>query len=411
MEKFNEKLREYAALLVNVGMAIQPKQKAMMSVSVDAADLARLCAEEMYKAGASDVIMNWRDDRVARLRYLNAADELFDEVYDYQVSLFDMAANDKFAILSIAGSDPENLKGVEPSRIQRSSIASSEKLEKFYTAQMASDIQWCVGAYPTLAWAKKVFPEASESEAVEKLWDAIFTACRVSGDGTAVRRWQKHTAAQKARIEKLNSYNFDRLVYKNSLGTDLTVKLPKNHIWCGASEMAGTGVEFVANIPTEEVFTVPHRDGVDGIVYSSMPLVLNGNVVENFWIRLENGVIVEAKAEKGEEYLISELNTDEGARHLGEVALVPYSSPIRESGILFYNTLFDENASCHFAFGAAYPSCVEGASALSKDEQKALGVNDSYTHIDFMVGTEDLSITGCTADGAVVEVFKNGGWA
>lgn len=411
MGNFHEKLREYAALLVRVGSAVQPGQGVALTAPVAAAELARLCAEECYAAGASDVIVNWRDDKMARLHYLHAADALFDTVYDWQVSLYDMFADKKFAMLNIIGSDPENFKGVDPKRLQRSEIASGERLKKFYTAQMASDIQWCIGAFATPSWARKVFPDMPEHEAVERLWDAIFTCCRISGDGTAVARWQEHTAAQKVRLHKLNELRFDHLIYQNSLGTDLRVALPERHVWSGASELAGTGVEFIANIPTEEIFTAPRRDGVDGVVYSAMPLILNGNVVDRFHLRFEKGVAVEAHAEVGEEYLISSLDTDEGARRLGEVALVPYSSPIRESGVLFYNTLFDENASCHFAYGRSYPLCVAGAAALPEEEQTALGLNQSHTHVDFMVGTADLSIVGVQADGRKVQIFQNGSWA
>lgn len=411
MGSFREKLREYAALLVRVGSAVQPGQSVALTAPVAAAELARLCAEECYAAGASDVILNWRDDQISRLRYLHADDALFDTVYDWQVSLYDMFADKKFAMLYITGSDPENLKGVDPKRLQRSEIASGERLKKFYTAQMASDIQWCIGAFAIPSWARKVFPDLEEDEAVSKLWDAIFTCCRISGDGTAVARWQAHADEQKVRLNKLNELQFDHLIYQNSLGTDLRVALPAHHIWGGATERAGTGVEFIPNMPTEEIFTAPRRDGVDGVVYSAMPLILNGNVVDRFHLRFEKGVVVEAHAEVGEEYLISSLDTDEGARRLGEVALVPYSSPIRESGVLFYNTLFDENASCHFAYGRAYPLCVEGAAALSEEEQTELGLNQSHTHVDFMVGTPDLSIVGVQADGTRVDIFHNGNWA
>ena len=275
---------------------------------------------------------------------------------------------------------------------------------------MSNGVRWCVAGVPTAAWAMKVFPEKSAQDAVDALWEAILDVCRVDPEGGAAAKWEIHSANFKKRVELLNGYDFESLHYKNALGTDLTVELPRNHFWTGGSEIAKDGVEFCANIPTEEIFTAPKRDGVNGTVAAAMPLVLNGDVVEGIVFTLKDGKIVDAKADRGLEILESQLSADEGARYLGEVALVPCSSPIRKTGVLFYNTLFDENASCHFAFGEAYSS-VRGSEEMSPEERLAAGLNNSMTHVDFMVGTPDLSVTGRTRDGREIPVLVNGEFA
>ncbi|MDD6159642.1 MAG: aminopeptidase, partial [Oscillospiraceae bacterium] len=243
-------------------------------------------------------------------------------------------------------------------------------------------------------------------------WDAIFSVCRINGDGKGVERWKEHVENTARRSKLLNDYNFKTLHYTNSLGTDLTVTLPENHVWAGGAEVSGDeGIPFVANIPTEEIFTAPRWDGVNGRVYAAMPLALDGNLVKDFYLDFEGGRIVNIHAEEGEEILRNSIGMDEGSAYLGEVALVPYDSPIRNTGILFFNTLFDENASCHLAFGAAYPTCIKGGEKMNEEEQKAAGLNQSNNHVDFMVGTADLSIVGTTHDGKEIPVFVNGNFA
>ncbi len=412
MASFEEKLREYARLLVSMGVNLRPGQVLNLRSDVNCAPLARLCAEAAYELGAKDVVNDWRDDTMARLRYLHADDGVFDEVYPWEGVRSDHLADVGAPYLVIIGSDPEALAGVDAERINRAGRARYPAVKRYSDAQMASRIQWSIGAYATPAWAGKVFPALPEEEAVAKLWDAIFDAVRVTGDGKAVARWQEHIRAQKRVLEILNGYRFVSLHYQNSLGTDFTVGLPEGHFWAGGAEPCKTvpGLEFIPNMPTEEVFTLPHRDKAEGRVYAAMPLALNGNLIENFYLDFKDGKIVDVHAEVGEEYLRQAVNIDEGAMHLGEVALVPYHSPIRDTGILFYETLFDENAACHLAFGEAYP-CLEGADGKTKEELLALGVNDSMTHVDFMVGTADLSITGLTAGGKEVAVFRDGDFA
>ena len=402
------KLKEYADLMVRVGLNVQPGQSVNIFSPVDCAVLARACVQSCYEAGAREVTVMWNDDVVSRLKYLHADDAVFDEMSAWLKAFYDSALEKKCPHLAIVGDDPEAMKGVDATRIQRWRRTSGKALEPYYKAQTNNDFQWLVAACPTQPWANMVFPGAPD--AMEQLWEAVFSAVRVSGDGSAVQRWKEFTQSQKALVDKLNGYAFTTLRYRNSLGTDLTVGLPEGHFWTGASEHAGTGVEFTANLPTEEIFTLPHRDRVNGKVYASKPLALNGNLVDKFWMELKDGKIVDLHAEVGEEYLRKSVGLDEGSSYFGEVALVPYDSPISNTGLLFYETLFDENASCHFAFGEAYP-CIHGADKLSGEEQAKLGINQSINHVDFMVGTADLEIIGITADGREIKVFEQGNFA
>jgi len=408
---FKEKLEEYAHLLVEVGLNIQPGQLVRLSAPVECAPLARLCAQAALDRGAKDVVMEWTDDFVTRERYLKADGQVFEEFPAYLKAKFDWMLEEGCTALSIIGSDPEMLRGVDSARIQAWQRVSGQNTRAWHDALSANRFQWSIGAHPTKAWAEKVFPDKKGEEAIDALWEAIFSVCRITGDGKGVERWRDHVEATARRAKLLNEYNFKSLHYTNSLGTDLTITLPDNHVWMGGSEDTPRGVEFVANMPTEEIFTAPRWDGVNGRVYAAMPLALNGNLVRDFYMDFENGKIVGVHAGEGEEYLHNSVSTDEGAAYLGEVALVPYDSPIRNSGILFYNTLFDENASCHLAYGSAYPNCVKGGEDLDEAGQKAVGLNQSMTHVDFMVGTRDLSIVGTTQDGREIPVFVDGNFA
>ena len=314
------------------------------------------------------------------------------------------------AYLAISASDPENFKGVDSSRIIRAQQASGKALKDFDRLQMCSGFPWCIASIPIPSWAKTVFPGEDENGAMEKLWDAIFKSVRITGDGRAVDRWHEHLATLHARMDRMNALRFKSLHYTNALGTDLTVELPEGHIWEAGNDVTLSGQEFIANIPTEELFTAPLKTGVNGVVYSSMPLVNDGAIVDKFHFVVKDGKIVECHAEKGEAELKAAISVDEGASYFGEVALVPYDSPISNQKILFYNTLFDENAACHIAFGEAYP-CLEGGQRMTKEELKARGLNDSITHVDFMIGTRDLTIVGTTHDGKEVPVFVDGNFA
>ena len=405
---FEAKLSEYAHLLVEVGMNLQPGQTPRIAAPVECAPLARLCVEAAYDCGAREVVMEWKDDFVTRQTYLKAEEATFSEFPSYSKAKLDWLLERKCPALSIIGSDPEMLKGVDPARIRTAQIAAGEPSRPYFDAMTAGKFQWSIGAHPTRAWAEKVFPGKKGEEAVDALWEAIFSVCRITGDGRAVERWKAHVAATAARCAKLNELNFKSLRYTNAKGTDLTIELPEHHVWMGGSEATPEGVEFVANMPTEEIFTAPQWDGVNGRVYAALPLALSGNLVKEFRMDFKDGKIVDVHAEEGEQYLRDSISLDEGSSYLGEVALVPYDSPINNTGILFYNTLFDENASCHLAFGSAYPNCVKGGEELSGEDQKKAGLNQSMNHVDFMIGTADLSIVGTTHDGEEVPVFVNG---
>ena len=404
----NEKLREYARLLVRVGVNVQEGQRLVLSSPVDCAFFARLCAEEAYQAGCEEVVMNWSDDAMTRMKYLHAKDGVFDTVPSWRRHFFNDHAQEGAAYLAISATDPENLKGVNPERLVRSQRASGEALKIFDDLQMSSAFPWCIASIPIPTWAEKVFP--NQETAMEGLWEAIFRAVRISGDGKAVERWREHLATLRRRTEKLNALRFRSLRYTNALGTNLTVELPEGHIWEAGDDVTGTGQTFIANIPTEEIFTSPLRTGVNGVVYSAMPLSHDGNVIDKFHFVVRAGRIEEAHAEQGDAALQAAISVDEGARYFGEVALVPYDSPISNQRLLFYNTLFDENAACHIAFGEAYP-CIEGGRSMTKEERKERGLNDSITHVDFMVGTPDLSIIGTTPDGKEVPVFVDGNFS
>ena len=410
MDPMQEKLQEYAKLLIQVGLHVEKGQTLVISSPVECAFFARLCATAAYDAGCREVVMNWHDDYLAREKFLRAHDAVFDEVPLWRQHFFNDYANQGAAYLAIDAEDPEHLKGVDPDRRVRSLRVSGKALKDFYRLQMSSGFPWCIASIPIPSWAKRVFPDLTEEQAMESLWEAIFKAVRITGDGQSVRRWQEHLENLSRRKEKLNALGLKSLHYTNSLGTDLTVELPRDHIWEAGDDCTSAGQPFVANMPTEELFTSPLRTGANGVVVASVPLVHDGNIISGFRMTVEEGKIVSVSAEQGQKVLEAAISVDEGASYFGEVALVPYDSPISNQKLLFYNTLFDENAACHIAFGEAYP-CIEGGRDMDKEQLKAHGLNDSVTHVDFMVGTADLSIVGTTRDGREVPIFVNGNFA
>ena len=405
----NERLTDYARLIVEVGANVQPGQTVLLSSSTDSVYFARLVAEAAYNAGAREVVTRLYDEQLKRIHFLRADATVFDEVYRWVPAFYNEFAEKGAALISITASDPELLRGVDPNRIQRSTISGNMALKGFYDKQMSNEFPWTIAAIPSEAWAKKVFPDLPPDDAVMHLWEAIFAAVHV-GDCDPVTIWRAKIKTMAAQADALNAYRFVKLHYKNSLGTDLILNLPEECLWTACGEKAGTGQTFVANMPTEELFVLPDKRGTEGVVYASMPLSLNGNLVEDMKLTFENGKIIKAEASKGLKHLEKELDVDEGARYLGEVALVPHQSPISKMGILFYNTLFDENASCHLAFGKAYPK-FRDMEQRTEEELLARGMNDSLVHVDFMIGTADLDITGLTEDGQEIPVFRNGNFA
>lgn len=406
---FNQ-LQQYARLLIEVGLQLQKGQTLLLQCPVECAYFARLCATAAYDVGAKEVVLDWSDDALTREKYLRAEDAVFDTFPSWRTAFFNEHADIGAAKLNIYATDPELLAGVDADRIRRASIASGTALANYSTRMMQDEFQWCVAAVPTAAWARKVFPDKSEPDAMTALWDAIYAAVHVHDGQDAVALWQAHLSQLDVRKEKLNALRFHTLRYRNSLGTDLTIELPTQHRWEGGAELSRSGISFCANMPTEELFTAPLKTGVNGVAVASMPLVLHGTIVDQFRIWFEKGRIVKVQAEQGRQVLEDAISVDEGSHYLGEVALVPYDSPISNRKTLFYNTLFDENASCHLAFGEAYPCLIDGGK-MTREEVLAHGINDSITHVDFMIGTEDLSIVGTTMDGKETAVFENGNFA
>lgn len=401
-------IEKYAELLVQIGINLQKGQILVITSPVECASFTRVVTQKAYEIGAREVQVRWIDEQTDKLRYEMADDAVFDEFPQWEVDALNGLAERDAAFLRISASDPELMKDIEPKKMSRQNKARSKALESYMGRMMSGQNVWCVASIPTESWAKKVFPDAGD-EAITKLWDAIFKAVRVD-QSNPVQAWRDHQTALKQRVNFLNNEKFVKLRYKNSIGTDVVVDLPDGHIWAGGGSQAPNGHDFIANIPTEEVFTLPKRDGVNGTIVSSIPLNYNGNVIDKFSFKFEAGVVTEFTAEKGFDTLKEMLETDAGASRLGEVALVPYDSPISNQKILFYNTLFDENASCHFALGKAYPM-VDGVENMSKEEMLAAGINDSLIHVDFMVGTDDMEIVGIKADGKEVTIFKSGNYA
>lgn len=406
---FQTKLDKYAELAVKVGVNLQPSQTLILNATLDAAELVRSIVKKAYEAGAHNVVVNWSDDTVTRTKYELAPDAVFHEFPEWRAKEMEELVEGGAAYMSVTSSSPDLLKGVDPDRIANSQKASGTALKNFRKAVLSDKVSWSVIAAPSQGWADKVFPDAPQEERVSLLWEAIFKATRADL-AEPVEAWKKHDETLHEKVAYLNERRYHKLHY-TAPGTDLTIELPEKHLWVGAGSVNEKGHTFMANMPTEEVFTVPLKTGVNGYVASTKPLSYGGNIIDNFTVTFENGRIVDVKAEQGEEILKKLVETDEGSHYLGEVALVPHQSPISESNILFYNTLFDENASNHLAIGSAYSFCLEGGKKMSQEELDAHGLNDSLTHVDFMIGSAAMNIDGITADGKKEAVFRNGNWA
>lgn len=404
-----EQLKQYAALLVKVGMNVQPEQRVYIRVTVDAKDFVHLVVEAAYEAGASDVKVNYTDDKLAQLNFKYRNQESFESVPQYLVDERMDYANEYAAQLALISSSPENLKDADPKKVSANMKAYGRAFKDYMKMMQSDQFSWTVAAYPSTAWAKLVFPDLDETEAFEKLLDAILDSVRMNSENPEAA-WTQHNVNLHRKADYLNNKKYVALRYK-APGTDLEIGLPEGHIWCGASSVNKDGTEFMANMPTEEVFTVPHKDKVNGYVSSTLPLSYGGNVIDNFKLTFKDGKVVDFEAQTGQDILEGLLNTDDAAKYLGEVALVPHDSPISNSKILYYNTLFDENASCHLALGSAYPFCLEGGKELDESELAAAGLNNSITHEDFMIGSAEMNIYGVTSEGNEEEIFLNGNWA
>lgn len=406
---FRQKLENYALLAVKVGVNIQPGQKLVINADIAAADLVRLVTRKAYEAGAKLVKVNYTDEVITRTRYDLAPEASFLEPPQRHAEEMEELAQNDACFLTIISADPNLLTGVDPARVATNQKVSAQAMAGYRKLLMGNHASWCGIAYPSASWAAKVFPDAPEEERVSLLWDAIFRSVRADA-GNPLEAWELHLSRLKNRCDYLNSRNYRRLRY-SAPGTDLTVGLPEGHIWCQAGTVNAKGIPFLANIPTEEVFTAAHRDGTNGTVSSTKPLSYGGSIIDRFTLTFKNGKVTDYTAEVGEDKLAALLSMDEGARFLGEVALVPHRSPISDSGILFYSTLFDENASCHFALGASYAFTVEGGTSLDKEKLSGLGMNQSLIHVDFMMGSSEMNIDGITEDGTVEPIFIAGEWA
>lgn len=402
------KLKGYAELIVRVGANIQKGQDVVISAELDQPEFIEMIVEECYKAGAAEVRVEWTHQPLKLLHVQYQSVERLGSVVGWEKQRLLHRAETLPAMIYLESADPSGLDTLDQEKWGKS-VQMRWGVIKPIRDDMENKYQWCIAAVPGKKWAKKVFPELSDTEAVEKLWEAILYTSRAEHDGVAA--WREHNADLKRRCDYLNSLSLRRLHYSSANGTDLTVGLiPEAQFLAGAEKTLGTGVVFNPNIPSEEVFISPMKGEAEGVVYSTRPLSYRGTMIENFSVRFENGRVSEVHAEKGEAALKTMVNMDEGAKMLGECALVPYDSPIRNSGIMFYNTLFDENAACHLALGDGFANCIRDYDKYTLEQCREMGINMSMIHEDFMIGSEDLDITGITENGESVQIFKNGNW-
>lgn len=410
-QKYAAQMNEYAELAVQKGAAIQPGQTLVIHSPVECAAFAELCADKAYEAGAAYVTVQWADSAIKRGVLANGGAEQYEKYAADNQPFYENYLSDADAHLYLLSDDPNALAGVDPAALSAFSKVNGAAMAQYNKARLSFALRWSIVGIPNQAWAQQVFPDKSADEALDSLWDAVLKTARVDGSGNCIQVWDDHLAEMDANTKRLNELDLASLHYTNSLGTDLTIELPEGYRFMSGGQETPDGQFFIPNIPTEEVFSAPLRTGVNGVVYASLPLVYNGTVIEGISFTLKDGKIVESHADKNGEVLEQLLDTDANARYLGEVALVPYDSPISQMGTLFYNTLYDENASCHLAFGSAYADCLAGGVDMTDDELLAHGLNVSSQHIDFMVGTADLSIVGTTRAGEQVVIFKDGNFA
>lgn len=408
MEHLDEMLERYAKLVVKQGIHIQPGQSLVVRTGLEAAPFVRKVVEHAYDLGAKQVHVEWADEEVQHTRLMKAPEESLKQVPEWRVKGLEQLAAEGAGFLSIYSPNPDLFSDVNPERFaiaSRAGQTASRGLNKYIQTDKVS---WCVVSVATEPWAKSLFPELSAEQALDKLWSLIFMATRVSQDDPE-EAWKQHVQNLQERLAYLNARKFRELHY-TAPGTDLKVELPEGHIWVGAGAKTPEGTFFLPNIPTEEVFTLPLKTGVNGVVSSTKPLNYGGKLLENFELTFENGRIVHVEAESGLEVLKNLVDTDEGSHFLGEIALVPDNSPISQSNVVFKNTLFDENASNHLAIGSAYPTCLTGGEKMNETELAEHGVNTSVVHVDFMIGSAQMNIDAKTADGESIPLFRNGNW-
>lgn len=402
-----KKLYDFAELVLGVGVNLQKGQGLEIVCPVEKSEVAVAFSEKAYEMGARIVNVRWSCEKTDRVNYLYAEEEALTDIPKWFVDSKNYLVKKGFCYVAIDAEDPSAFKDVPSEKLAAVSKKKSKLLKAFSDEVMSNGIRWCVVSVPTESWAKKIFPAAADP--VEELSSAIEKTMRLD-EKNPLEAWQKHIATLNRRAEFMNAKNFEYLHYKSANGTDLMLGLAENHVWVSAQEKAKDGVPFVANMPTEEIFTAPHKDKINGVVKSALPLSYNGQIIENFSFTFKRGKVIDFSAEKGYDVLKKLLETDAGTLSLGEAALIGKNSPIAKSGILFLNTLFDENASCHLALGKGYPTTVKGGAEMTVKELKKLGVNDSVEHVDFMIGSPDLSVTGIGYDKSETPLFVDGEW-
>lgn len=401
-------LKQYAALIALKGAAVRKGDRVIVVAELDQPEFVMTVVKECYKAGAEKVDVEWSYDPLNKVHVKNRSLRTLSTLENWEIEKWNSRLEQLPAMIYLVSEDPDGQKGIDQEKNAKAIVARS-KIIKPIRDKMENKYKWCIAAVPGEAWAKKVFPGMSKRAAVEKLWEAILFTSRANDDPFSA--WDKHNADLAKKCAYLNSLGLVSLEYKASNGTDLKVGLIENAVFMGGGEYTVSGEFFNPNIPSEEVFTTPKAGSAEGIVYSSKPLSYRGELIENFSVKFEGGKVTEVHAEKGEELLKKLISMDNGAAMLGECALVPQKSPIAESGILFYNTLFDENAACHLALGMGFSNCIKDYDKYSLEELHEMGINDSMIHEDFMIGTDDLDIIGVTSDNKRISIFKNGNWA
>ncbi|MBR4308615.1 MAG: aminopeptidase [Oscillospiraceae bacterium] len=401
-------LRQYAKLIATVGVNVQKGQEVFINAELDQPDFVYILVEECYRAGAKRVVVDWEHQALAKLHYRWRTNKTLAEVTEYEEARWKHMAEKLPCRIYLVSEDPDGLKGINQEKMAKAGQARY-KVIKPYREQMENKYQWCIAAVPGAAWAKKLFPKLPKGQAIEKLWEAILSASRVTEDPIAA--WKAHNEDLAKRCAYLNSLGIQTLEYRSSNGTNLKIGMMELGEFKGGGDTSLQGIYFNPNIPTEDCFISPKKGEAEGIVYSTKPLSYNGQLIENFSIRFEGGKAVEVHAEKNEELLKKLISMDEGAAYLGECALVPYDSPIQNSGLLFYNTLFDENAACHLALGKGFADTIQGFENRTLEECREMGLNESMVHEDFMIGSEDLEIDAHTRDGKIVPIFRAGNWA
>ena len=402
-----ETLKKYAHTLLKYGVNLQQDQTLVISVDVENKDFAVIVTEEAYELGAKEVVLNWRCSPIARQRLLHAKESVLEKPANWIPEFYKQYIDDKAAFLSLISANPKALEGIPTDRISLQSRNLNKVLSFYHTAIMNSSVTWCVASVPTVLWANLLGYEGTDEEKIDQLWATLLKLCRIEGVEPK-DTYRHHMAKLRRRCEALNKLDLKSLRYTCENGTDLLLELPEGHIWLGGEESSKDGTIFNANIPTEEVFSAPQYNGVNGVVHSTKPLIYHGNTISDFSFTFKEGKIVEYTAKEGYEVLKELVETDEGSHYLGEVALVDHFSPISQSNQIFYETLFDENASCHLAIGASYPTCLKNSDGLSEEELKERGLNHSLTHVDFMIGHERMNIKGYTRDGQAVDIMIDG---